>query len=268
MRALVRSLVLVATLATLPALAANAPDPKLKALVEGPQRTAEFVARDKWRKPLEALSWAGVKPGQTVVELWPSSGYWTEILAPYEAGTGKYIAAVNSKNPTSDRGKEALAKFTTKLQGLNDKAEIVEFNKDVEQIVPPGTADVVFNGRNLHNWMGGGYEDKALKLAYAALKPGGLLILEDHRGDAKKPQDPKAENGYVREDYAIALATKAGFKLARKSDLYTNPRDTKDYEKGVWTLPPTLTLKDVDKAKYEAIGESDCFLLVFEKPKK
>jgi predicted methyltransferase len=268
MRALVRSLALVATLAALPALAANAPDPKLKALVDGPQRSAEFKARDVARKPLEALTWAGVKPGQTVVELWPSGGYWAEILAPYETGSGKYVAAVNSKNPTSDRGKEALAKFTTKLQGLNDKAEIVEFNKDVAQIVAPGTADVVFNGRNLHNWMGGGYEDKAMQLAYAALKPGGLLILEDHRADTKKPQDPKADNGYVREDYAIALATKAGFKFSKKSELYKNPRDTKDYEKGVWTLPPTLTLKDVDKAKYEAIGESDCFLLVFVKPKK
>ncbi len=132
----------------------------------------------------------------------------------------------------------------------------------------PGTADVVFNGRNLHNWMEGGYEDKVMQLAFAALKPGGLLILEDHRGDTTKPQDPKAGSGYVREDYAIALAKKAGFKFSKKSELYKNPRDTKDYEKGVWTLPPTFVLKDVDKAKYEAIGESDCFLLVFEKPKK
>lgn len=267
MRALVRTLALVATVAALPAFAANTPDPKLKEVVEGPQRTADFKARDKWRKPLEALGWAGVRQGQTVVELWPSGGYWAEILAPYEAGKGKYVAAVPSKNPTSDRGKEAYAKFTAKLQTLDPKAEIVEFNKDVDRIVAPGTADVVFNGRNLHNWMDGGYEDKALKLAYDALKPGGLLILEDHRGDPKKPQDPKAGSGYVREDYAIALARKAGFALAKKSELYANPRDTKDYEKGVWTLPPVLALKEVDRAKYEAIGESDCFLLVFQKPK-
>ncbi|MDB5365725.1 MAG: methyltransferase [Rhodospirillales bacterium] len=268
MRALVRSLALVATLASLPAIAANTPDPKLKALVDGPQRSVEFKARDVARKPLEALSWAGVKPGQTVVELWPAGGYWTEILAPYETGTGKYEAAVNSRTPASDRGKEALAKFTTKLQGLNDKAEIVEFNPQVEQLVAPGSADVVFNGRNLHNWMASGFAEKAMQLSYAALKPGGILILEDHRASTAKPQDPKAENGYVREDYAIALAEKAGFKLDKKSELYANPRDTKDYEKGVWTLPPTLALKDQDKAKYEAIGESDCFLLVFVKPKK
>jgi predicted methyltransferase len=266
MRALIRPLAVVAALAVLPAVAADA-DPKLKSIVEGPQRSAEFKARDAWRKPAEALAWAGIKAGQTVVELWPAGGYWTEMLAPLEKDQGTYIAAIPNAAPTSDRGKEGLAKFTAKLQALDPKAKIVEFNPKTAQLAAPNSVDVILNGRNLHNWMAAGFAEKAMELSFAALKPGGVLILEDHRASTAKPQDPKAPNGYVREDYAIDLAKKAGFELARKSELYANPRDTKDYEKGVWTLPPTLTLGEQDRAKYEAIGESDRFLLAFVKPK-
>jgi predicted methyltransferase len=99
------------------------------------------------------------------------------------------------------------------------------------------------------------------------LKPGGVLGIEAHRGRADKPQDPLAKSGYIREDYAISLAKKAGFEFAGSSEIDANPKDTKDYPKGVWTLPPTLTLGDQDRAKYVAIGEADNFVLEFRKPK-
>lgn len=64
----------------------------------------------------------------------------------------------------------------------------------------------------------------------------------------------------------IALAEKAGFELAGKSEINANPKDTKDYPKGVWTLPPSYRLGDEDREKYAAIGESDRMTLKFVKP--
>jgi len=124
----------------------------------------------------------------------------------------------------------------------------------------------VLTFRNLHNWMDGGYVDEALAAIFKALKPGGILGIEDHRGRNDKPQDPKAASGYVREDYAIALAKKAGFVLAAKSEIDANPKDTKDWVDGVWTLPPTLSQGEKDRAKYLAVGEADNFVLKFKKP--
>jgi predicted methyltransferase len=133
-------------------------------------------------------------------------------------------------------------------------------------IAPPGSADLVLTFRNLHNWISGGYADAALAACFKALKPGGILGIEDHRGRADQPQDPKANSGYVREDYAIALAKKAGFELAGESQINANPRDTKDWVDGVWTLPPTLSQGDKDRDRYLAIGEADNFVLKFRKP--
>jgi predicted methyltransferase len=100
------------------------------------------------------------------------------------------------------------------------------------------------------------------------MKPGGILGIEEHRGRIDQPQDPKAKSGYVREDYAIGLIKAAGFELVGRSEVNANPKDTKDWPEGVWTLPPTLTLGDKDRAKYIAIGESDNFVLKFKKPKR
>jgi len=145
--------------------------------------------------------------------------------------------------------------------------KIAEFGKDSYEIVPAGSADLVMTSRNVHNWMGAGIADQAFAAFYKALKPGGILSVEEHRAPADKPQDPKAENGYVREDYTIELAKKAGFKVVEKSEVLANPKDTKDWPKGVWTLPPTLQMGETDRAKYLAIGEADNFLVKFQKPK-
>ncbi|WP_044562795.1 methyltransferase, partial [Azospirillum sp. B4] len=131
---------------------------------------------------------------------------------------------------------------------------------------PPGSADLVVTFRNLHNWIGGGYADEALAAFYKALKPGGILGIEDHRASDAQPQDPKATSGYVRQDYAIALARKAGFELVATSEVNANPKDTKDWPEGVWTLPPTLALKEKDRERYQAVGEADNFVLKFRRP--
>jgi predicted methyltransferase len=134
-------------------------------------------------------------------------------------------------------------------------------------IAPAGSADMVITSRNLHNWMGEGYADKVIGASFKALKPGGILGIEEHRGRNDQPQAPKANSGYVRQDYTMDLAKKAGFEYLGASEINTNPKDTKDYKQGVWTLPPTLIEGDKDRAKYQAIGESDRFLLKFKKPK-
>jgi predicted methyltransferase len=133
-------------------------------------------------------------------------------------------------------------------------------------IAPEGSADMVLTFRNVHNWMAAGTADQMFASFYKALKPGGILGIEEHRASDKVPQDPKAANGYVRQDYTVQLAEKAGFKFVGSSEILANPKDTKDWPKGVWTLPPVLTLGEQDRAKYLAIGEADNFVLKFQKP--
>jgi predicted methyltransferase len=243
-----------------PLASAMAKDEALAKAVAAPQRTPAMVERDKARKPQEVLEFFGIKPTQTVVEISPGAGYWTEILAPYLKGKGTYYAAVGGRA-------EAFRKKLAADPALYGDVKVVEMTPGSE-IAPAGSADLVITFRNVHNWMSNGTVDQAFEAFYKALKPGGVLGIEEHRANASQPQDPKAASGYVREDYTIQLAEKAGFKLLGKSEILANPKDTKDYPQGVWTLPPTLTLGDKDRAKYVAIGEADNFLLKFQKPKK
>jgi predicted methyltransferase len=250
------------------ALAAPTTDGALQSAVSSPARSPNAVARDKARHPIEELTFFGLKPNMTVVELWPGGGYWTDILGPYLAPQGHYYVALNAPgDPEEDAG---VAKFKAHL--ASDKArygtiQVTTLGGGHFDIAPPASADLVLTFRNVHNWMDGGYVDEALKACFTALKPGGVLGIEEHRGDAHVAQDPKAENGYVRQDYMIALAKKAGFVLDASSEIDANPRDTKNYPKGVWTLPPSYAEGDKDHAKYEAIGEADNFVLKFRKPR-
>jgi predicted methyltransferase len=132
-------------------------------------------------------------------------------------------------------------------------------------IAPAGSADLVVTFRNLHNWMMAGWQQQAFAAMWDALKPGGVLGIVEHRGDPKMPQDPKAASGYVNEQFAIDMIEKAGFKLIGRAEINANPRDTKNYEQGVWTLPPTYALGEKDRARYAAVGESDRFTLKFVK---
>jgi predicted methyltransferase len=242
--------------------AAQAADTSLAALVDGPQRSDANNARDRYRHPLEVLTFFGVKADSNVVEIMPAkAGYWTEILAPYLKDRGLYTASGDSERDIAPL--KARMAASPELYG---KTIITEFNGGDQVIAPSGSADFVLTFRNMHDWMRAGTTEAAFRAFYTALKPGGILGLEDHRGRPDQPQDPQAKSGYVRQDYAIALAEQAGFKLIGFSEVNANPKDTKDYPEGVWTLPPTYRLKDQDRQKYTAIGESDRFVLKFQKP--
>ena len=248
------------------ATASAATDPALAAAVASPARPATAVARDKVRHPIEELTFFGLKPEMTVVELWPGGGYWTDILGPYLAPSGHYTIALPPSGGEEDGG---VARFRARIAGEKDRLGTIHettLGAGHFDIAPPGSADLVVTFRNLHNWMDGGYAEQALAACFTALKPGGILGMEEHRGRNDVKQDPKAENGYVRQDYAIAMAKKAGFVLVGSSEIDANPRDTKDWPKGVWTLPPSLALGEKDRAKYVAIGEGDNFVLKFQKP--
>jgi predicted methyltransferase len=247
-------------------------DLTLASAVDNPARSPKFVARDKARHPVDELTFFGVTPRSTVVEIWPGGGYWTEILAPFLHDRGVYYVALQGKGGSEAADAEAdklNALFRSKIEG--DKATYgkvittaLGFGQD--EIAPAGSADFVLTFRNLHNWLEEGFAPEALAAFHRALKPGGVLGIEDHRGQRDAPQDPKAVDGYVRQDYAIALAEKAGFTFVGSSEIDANPKDTASWPKGVWTLPPTFALGDQDRAKYAAIGEADNFVLKFRKP--
>jgi predicted methyltransferase len=248
--------------------AADTPDPALAKAVADPARTPKYVARDAFRHPVEELTFFGLKSKMTVVELWPAGGYWTEILGPYLKPAGHYYAAVTVRGESNEEDTTTAA-WRTRVEQQKERygtITITGLGKGHYDVAPPGSADLIVTFRNLHNWMDGGYVDEALKGIYTALKPGGILGIEDHRGRNDQPQDPKAKSGYVRQDYTIELARKAGFEFVAASEIDANPKDTKDWPDGVWTLPPTLSQGDKDREKYLAIGEGDNFVLKFRKP--
>jgi predicted methyltransferase len=266
--ALKASTLLALGIGVIAAAPAPAPDPALIAAVSDPARTAAFVARDKARHPAEELAFFGIAPNMTVVELWPGGGYWTEILGPYLAKSGTYYASLNA--PGDKEEDAGVQRWRARVAAQKDRLGTIHetmIGAGHFEIAPPGSADLIVTFRNLHNVMGDGSADQALAAAFKALKPGGILGIEEHRGRNDKPQDPKAKDGYVREDYAVALAKKAGFVLVGSSEINANPKDTKDWVDGVWTLPPTLSQKDKDREKYIAVGEADNFVLKFQKPK-
>ena len=232
-------------------------------------RTDENRARDVYRHPVDTLLFFGLKPDMTVVEVWPGAGGgYTEVLAPVLAEHGKLYAAVLPPKPDSAYVTASLREFSARLAARPDvygRVEVTSLGPGNFSIAPAGTADLVVTFQNLHSWMSLGYAPDAFAEMNRALKPGGILGVVDHRAEPAKPQDPRATNGYVNEDYAIAMIEAAGFELVARSGINDNPKDTKDYEQGVWALPPSFRAGNRDRAKYEAIGESDRFTLKFRK---
>ena len=259
----IASLVVLTVLTPIPFATVLANDQStLTQLLKAPYRTQANVVRDVYRHPIETLTFFGVKDSSTVVEILPGSrGYYLEILAPYLKDRGVYIAANRDEN-AAPRYLEDHQKFLARLkedESVFAKVKVTKFNADRHDIAPAGSADFVLTFRNLHNWLERNEIDGALRAFHKALKPGGVLGVVDHRGRTDLPQEAQMKFGYVREDVAIKLIEKAGFKLAATSPVNNNPKDTKDYPYGVWTLPPSYRLGDKDRAKYQAIGESDRF---------
>jgi predicted methyltransferase len=228
-------------------------------------RTAANMQRDMYRHPLETLTFFGVTPSMTVVEIWPSGGWYTEILAPYLAAQGKYIIADPEADPkgyTNPR-KEWLAKHPI----IASKVSATTFQPPKEiELAPAGSVDMVLTFRNIHNWLPTKSQEQAFKTFFKALKPGGILGVVEHRANTKIKFNP--ESGYVLEKEVIRMAKKAGFILQEKSEINANPNDKANYPDGVWTLPPRLKLGEKNKAEYLAIGESDRMTLKFVKPIK
>ena len=239
----------------------------LAAAIAAPTRTAANVARDRYRHPGETLAFFGVRPRDTVVEIWPGGGWYTEILAPYVLqGGGTFYAAGNgnvlggartrmTQNPALYGGIR-LASFPSGREGAT------------EPRVPEGTADVVLTFRNVHNWMMGDtpFAEEAFRQMYAMLRPGGTLGVVDHRLPESADTARERSSGYLKTSTVRRLAEAAGFRFVAESEINGNPNDTTDHPSGVWTLPPSLRLGDQDRDRYLAIGESDRMTLRFVKP--
>jgi len=263
------------------AAAAAEPDATLVEVVAGDWRKAEDSARDTARHPVESLTFWGLAPGMTLLEVQPGGGWWTDILAPYAKRTGGryYATGPDLGDPElSERAREYRAKMEADLAAkaaLYGEAGVINWGS--KSAPPPADMfDFVLVARSFHGWMRDeGRVEKALGDIYAGLKPGGILAIEQHRA-APGEQDPKATSGYVTEAYLIEQAEKAGFKLDGRSEINANPKDTKDHPFGVWTLPPARRSSAYgsgqepdpafDHAKYDAIGESDRMTLRFIKP--
>ncbi len=242
--------------------------PDIAKAVADPARKAENRARDKYRHPAQTLSFFGLKPDMTVVEIMPGGGWYSEILAPYLAASGHYVAAV----PPGKATDQFQALVTASPDRLG-KTQVVAFaDRQPTNLVAPGTADLILTFRNIHNLLGSseqpgdGNAPQAFADWFRALKQGGVLGIVEHRLPETMDSALEKTSGYVKRSTVIRLAMAAGFQLAGASEINANPKDDHDHPKGVWTLPPTYALGDQDKAKYAAIGESDRMTLRFVKP--
>lgn len=243
---------------------------RLDDVLAGDWRPQEEKARDAYRHPAETLAFFQVRPDQTVIEITPGGGWYAAVLAPWIGSDGQYIAAVaRSDKPDSEaaRDESALEKRFKAHPAEFGNARVAEFDRQAPVFGPPGSADRVLTFRNVHNWAMAGTAEAMFKGFFDVLKPGGVLGVVDHRATRGDAFDAVKDSGYLPVEYVIDLATRAGFVLDAESEVNANPKDDHHHEKGVWTLPPTLTLGEQDRQKYLDIGESDRMTLRFVKPR-
>lgn len=244
---------------------------QIRQAVGSSQRSISNVMRDAGRNPEQTLSFFAVEPQHTVVEIWPGAGWYTEILAPLLREDGLYIAAHFDPDSAVPFFRKSRAEFEKKMErspDAYDRVQLTTLDFDPQTpIAPAESADRVLTFRNVHNWLSQGREETAQVFSkmYAALKPGGMLGLVEHRARIGTDLETMIETGYVTEELIMELALEAGFELVARSPVNQNPRDTTSHPEGVWTLPPTLRLGDENRAQYLAIGESDRMTLLFVK---
>jgi len=270
MKTTLAALSLTALLAPAFSQAADAPisAKQYASVLAGSWREPANSARDGYRHPQQTLAFFGLGARQTVIEITPGGGWYSELLAPLLKDHGQYIAAVQAPSSSAyartaeENLKNKFAADPTRYA----KAAVVEFDPKAPVFGKPASADAVLTFRNVHNWVAAGTAPATFSAFYSVLKPGGVLGVEDHRAKDGADLEAIKDSGYLTTAQVVKLATDAGFKLAGHSEVNANPKDTKDYAAGVWTLPPTLKLGEQDKAKYVAIGESDRMTLRFVKP--
>lgn len=253
----------------------------LQAAIDASTRSDAHRARDQYRSPFESLTFWGLQPGMTVVEIEPGSeAWWTEILAPYSARTGgRYIAAwVDTANPATSQGaRDARAALQARFAAdpaAWGQASVVDFGPQSGVGLPDQTADMVLVARAFHNWaQAPGRTDRYMAEFFRVLKPGGYLVIEQHRAEEGSDVAATAPTGYVPESYVIQAAERAGFVLEARSEINANPMDGRDHPFGVWTLPPIRrseqngrVLTEAERAHFDAIGESDRMTLRFVRP--
>ena len=244
---------------------ADATRARLAAVVAAEHRSDRDRLRDGFRHPVETLLFFGIRDDMTVVELWPEAGWYSRILAPFLKNTGELYLAVGDPEVMVGSGAGKLQREVLQNAVVYGKPNFTVLAKGRYDVAPPGSADLVLTFRNVHNWMDGGYASEVFSAAFRALKPGGVLGIVEHRAKPGR-QDPAARSGYVTEAFVIELAESAGFRRVAASEINANPKDTKDYPKGVWALPPSYAAGNTDRSKYTAIGEADRMTLKFIKP--
>lgn len=254
---------------------ANASLGSIDEILSGKHRSDKNVARDKYRHPKETIEFFGTKPTDHVIEMWPGTGWYSEILAPLVKDEGQFTAVTfATDNMNSDSKRDASwSKTAMKYKQKMSNSELygdVQFNEFEPphklEVAKPNSADVAYVVRTMHIWDEEGILLKGLKSIWNALKPGGVLAVVQHRGTPTEGIGSIAVEGYLDERYVIDVAEKAGFKLVEKSEVNANVLDEKNYPKGVYTLPPTLAMGKKDRKKYLKIGESDRMTLKFIKP--
>ena len=238
----------------------------LDAILASPRPAADRLC-DRERHPVQTLLFFGLRPNTRVLQVWPRTGYYTRIIAPLVRRRGRFYAAL------IDPGHSAFlaarnARYRRMLSAdppLYDRVRVVRFPLNGADTVRPGSVGLVLTFGDLHQWLARGDAENALRTIYRALAPGGVLGVVDNRAAPSAPLDPQARNGYVRQSYAIKLIESAGFRLVATSEVNANPRDTKEYPAGAWTLPPAYRLGKLHRKHYAAIGEPDRFTLKFVK---
>lgn len=247
-------------------------DDSLQTAIDTPQRAESNKQRDIFRNPSATLMFFGIASDMQVAEIWPGRGWYTEILAPWlKSGEGKLIVAGFPADTQSAYRQNIRQEYNAWLEASPesyDEVVVTEFGPEVDwQFTEANSLDAVLTFRNVHNWVQGDFADEAFSAFFNVLKSGGILGVTEHRAKPGTPLSVMKKSGYLTEEYVISLAEKAGFVLEEKSEVNANPADTTDHPNGVWTLPPNLRVdNEADKAKYQAIGESDRMTLRFRKP--